>query len=215
MSLITEGFEGSLLPAGWDVAHYGDVAQSITGHSGNALRLVNTEDSYGGAISSTFAATTNIVLDIMFRANYHMYLSGTPIIGLKSGTTRLLSIFCQTGSSAQFEIHQYSGSTPTLVATTTNYYAENTWHHLVLEANLIASGSATLTVNGVEEISAESGNFANGASGATKLFLGSAPFTNVDYDTLDLSAAGGGGGPSVSVRRQRFPRGLCRGLCQR
>lgn len=41
MALLTESFEGSLMPAGWSSLDAGDAAASVAGHSGNCARLTN------------------------------------------------------------------------------------------------------------------------------------------------------------------------------
>lgn len=199
MALITEGFEGALMPAGWTALDAGDAAASIAGHTGNAAQLTNSAMTYGGYVSGAFAATTDVILDIWFRANFLMYAASNPVVQLRSGTTPLIGILPTGGMGAwTFDLHQYSGTTGSTVGTTIRTYAEAAWIHLHLAVNLINGGTATLTVDGVEEI-VTTGTFGNGAAGATKVFLGTAPFTNLDYDTLDLSAAGGGGGGGLTT----------------
>lgn len=194
MALITEGFEGALMPAGWTSLDAGDAAASIAGFSGNAAQLTNSAMTYGGYVSGAFAATTLVTLDIYFRANFLMYAASNPVVKLMSGTTPLIGIVPTGGTGAwTFDLHQYSGTTGSSVGTTVGVYSEAAWIHLHLVADLTNGGSATLTVDGVQEIVA-TGTYGNGAAGATKLFLGTAPFTNLDYDSVDLSATGGGGG---------------------
>lgn len=199
MALITEGFEGALMPAGWTSLDAGDAAASIAGFSGNAAQLTNSAFTYGGYVSGAFSATTLITLDLYFRANFFMYAASNPVVQLRSGTTPLIGIIPSGAmGSWTFDLYQYSGTTGSSVATTVHTYAEAAWIHLHLVAALTNGGTATLTVDGVQEIVAM-GMYGNGAAGATKLFLGTAPFTNLDYDSLDLSVTGGGGGGGSSV----------------
>lgn len=203
MSLLSESFEGSLMPAGWANIDAGDAAASTTGHSGNAARLTNPM-SYGGYIYSSFAATSSIIVDLWFRASQFMYFGSSPIspiIQLLNGTTPLLSVV--PGSGGDIHIYKYSGSSGTEVVAGSAFLSSSTWYNLRLEAVLTASGSATFKIDGVTDITsvASAGDYANGTAGATKIMLGTCPFTDVDYDELDVSASTGSGSVMTFIRR--------------
>ncbi len=209
MSLLSENFNGSLMPVDWNYLDMDDSATSTAGHAGNAARVGNSQGNYGGWVSPDFAATVALTVDVWVRMDFFMYGSSGPILELRNGSTKMLGI--RINSSGNFELYQYSGPTPSYITAGATAFTENTWLHVVLEADVAGPGTATLTVNGSIEIAAAMGMFANGATGATNLVLGTIPYTATDFDDLDVSAGGGGGGGGGTVR---FTTGVLRGVCR-
>ncbi len=210
MSLLTEDFNGSLMPAGWNFIDMDDAAISTTGHSGNAARLYNNMYNYGGYISPDFAATVNVSVDVWFRANSWMYTAGGPFLQLRNSSTLMLGL--RMSGSGEIEVYQYSGTTPSLVSTGSSFLTTDTWYHLVLTADLANGGNMSLTVDGAAEFASVMGSWANGATGATNVVLGTAPYMFYDFDDLAVDAAGGGGGGGSTRFSSGILRGMCRGL---
>lgn len=209
MSLITENFNGSLMPAGWNYIDLDDGASSTTGHSGAAARITNSQGNYGGYISPDFAATTNVTVDVWFRGDNWMYGAGGPWLELRNGSTKMLGL--RISGSGSIEVYQYSGPTSSMVTSGPSYLTTYVFYHMVLTADLTNGGNMSLTIDGASELSAVMGSWANGATGATNLVLGTAPYTYYDFDDLAVDAAGGGGGGSPP---SRFQSGLLRGVCR-
>lgn len=158
--------------------------------------------SYGGYVYSSFAATQSIVVDFWFSSSQFMYFGSSPIspiLQLLNGTTPLIAIV--PGSGGDLHLYHYSGTSGTEIVAGSAFLSSSTWYNLRLEAGLTDGGTATVKIDGVTDINAAVGNYANGTAGATKIMLGTCPFTDTDYDELSVTAAGSSGSALTFLRR--------------